>query len=146
VDVRAGDLFAIGVPNASALDLDSVNRAELTGKPTKLGKGHDPVMVKAQVLLDRARFSPGEIDGKHGENIQKAISAFERVQGFNPDGKLDPDTWTRLTATSSDPVLIEYVIKEEDVKGPLVEKLPTKLEEMKDLYRNAIERSPRNST
>ena len=35
-------------------------------------------MLATQVLLDRAGFSPGEIDGKGGANTQRAIDAYER--------------------------------------------------------------------
>jgi peptidoglycan hydrolase-like protein with peptidoglycan-binding domain len=136
--------WAAALPSAAALDRDAVNGAELAGKPAKkASKGADPVMLKAQVLLDRARFSPGEIDGRGGENVRKAIEAFEAAQGLKPDGQLDPETWSRLTATSADPVLVEYTIKDEDVKGPFLEKLPAKMEEMKGLprlgYTSALE-------
>jgi lipoprotein-anchoring transpeptidase ErfK/SrfK len=136
-------LWFIGVQGAAALEMNSVNRVELNGRSAKPVKGIDAAMIKAQVLLDRARFSPGEIDGRDGENARKAIAAFETAQGHQPDGKLDPETWAKLTAHSSEPVLIEYTVSAEDVKGPFVEKIPAKMEQMKDLerlgYRSPLE-------
>jgi len=133
----------IGAQPAFALDMDAVNRAEFVGKRAKHAKGVNPVLIKAEILLDRARFSPGEIDGHDGENLRKAIAAFEAAQGLKADGKLDAETWAKLAATSADPVLIEYTINDDDVKGPFTEKIPAKMEDMKDLehlgYRSPLE-------
>ena len=41
---------------------------------------------------------------------------------------LDQQTWERLTATSSDPVLVEYEIQPADVKGPFNRTIPSSLE------------------
>lgn len=130
----------IGAASAAAapLDMKSVNEAPFSDKP---GKGPSPAMIKAQVLLDRARFSPGEIDGRDGENVQKALRAFAEAQGLPASGKLTRELFDKLAATSGEPVLRDYAIAAEDVKGPFVEKIPSKLEEMATLDRLAY-RSP----
>jgi lipoprotein-anchoring transpeptidase ErfK/SrfK len=114
-------------------DLETVNKAEWTGKSGK-GKEIDPALIKVQVLLDRARFSPGVIDGHNGENLRNAIKAFEKARNLKTDGALDEEVWTKLNETSSEPVLTEYTIRDEDVKGPFVD-IPDKLEDKAKLDR-----------
>lgn len=113
-----------------ALDASTINNAQYSSKRTSKDK-LDPAVVKAEILLDRARFSPGEIDGKLGENAQNALKEFALAAGLPSGDALD--LWTKLVATSQDAVITDYKITESDVKGPFLKKLPAKLEDMKDL-------------
>jgi lipoprotein-anchoring transpeptidase ErfK/SrfK len=126
-------MWLLGSSIAFGIDLEAVNAASLGSKTAKSKSAFDPAILKAEVLLDRARFSPGEIDGRSGETFKKAVAAFATAQGRAADGNLDSETWAKLTATSSQPVLIEYTLTDADVKGPFIKKLPSKMEQMQDL-------------
>jgi lipoprotein-anchoring transpeptidase ErfK/SrfK len=117
---------------AARLDVAAINNAEFRSKPPAEDR-IDAVVVKAQVLLDRAQFSPGEIDGKLGENAQKALRAFAEAKGLTSGKALTPELWTMLSQTSKDPAITEYTISKSDVKGPFLKKLPAKMEDMKGL-------------
>jgi len=48
----------------------AANEIEDTTKTGAVGPGAiGPSVVRAQILLDRAGFSPGEIDGVHGDDF-----------------------------------------------------------------------------
>jgi hypothetical protein len=53
------------------LSAEAVNEAEF-----KKGKPSSALYVRAQVLLDRVRYSPGEIDAKDTVNFKRALNAF----------------------------------------------------------------------
>ena len=93
----------------------------------------DQALIRAQILLDRARYSPGVIDGLGGDNTRQAITAFEKASGLTQDGVLDAEVFTRLTASDARPVLVDYVITTQDLAGPFIGAVPTDLEGMSKL-------------
>jgi peptidoglycan hydrolase-like protein with peptidoglycan-binding domain len=54
-----------------------------------------------QVLLDRARFSPGEIDGRFGENAKKAMRAYEEAQQLPTSDEIGADVWRSSRRTTN---------------------------------------------
>jgi lipoprotein-anchoring transpeptidase ErfK/SrfK len=125
-----GSLAWADVSFARSPSAADVNAAEFGGKQ----QSPQAVNLKAQVLLARAGFSPGAIDGRNGENFQNALSAFQKRNALNQSGKLDKETWTKL-AQNSEPVLIEYTISAADLKGPFADEIPVKYAERAKLKR-----------
>ena len=117
---------------AAEVNADSINAANFTGKVPSDDR-LSALAVKVQVLLDRARFSPGEIDGKFGENVEKALQAFTETNHLAPGKVLTPEIWAKLQPAGGDPVITDYVLTDQDIKGPYLEKLPVKMEEMRSL-------------
>ncbi|RUT90754.1 hypothetical protein EOD23_35870, partial [Mesorhizobium sp. USDA-HM6] len=133
--------FACGGTLAAKLDMDAVNQAQFSeGEP----KGVDPMLLKAQILLDRARLSPGLIDGRLSDNFAKAVAAFQAANGLASDGKLTRETWDKLAATFAGPVLTNYEVTAKDVRGPFTKHIPARMERMARLkrlgYRSAREK------
>lgn len=125
-------LWLIGPALAGHLDPAAVNDAARPAKQPATDK-LNPAVVKLQVLLDRAQFSPGEIDGKLGENAQKALKAFAAQNGIASDRAIAPELWDKLTAASEGPIVADYEIADADVRGPFLKELPSKLDDMTSL-------------
>lgn len=117
--------------------------------PANVGTLADPVgpsskgdaVLRAQILLDRANFSPGEIDGAYGSNMARAIRGFQAKAGIEPSGSVDMPTWAALNRDGG-PVLGLYTLSEADLGGPYV-KIPADMMEKSKLpalgYTSALE-------
>lgn len=103
-----------------------------------------PTTLRVQVLLDRARFSPGVIDGRWGKNTEKAVYWLQHEEGLEPTGTVDRETYDRLLGRVGEmPPLARRRLTEEDVSGPFVD-IPDDVYEQAELdclcYRSAREK------
>lgn len=97
------------------LSAESVNTANMQGAVGPKAQG--AAVLRAQILLDRAHFSPGEIDAAYGSNVQKALMGFQKANGIPPTGVADAATWAALNRDTK-PILVTYKITAKDVEGP----------------------------
>lgn len=111
------------------LDGATINGAQ---PGAQAGHGIDPLAIRTAILLDRAGFSPGVVDGRWGDNLRKAVGAYQAAQSLPTTGQLDAETWAKLSADAA-PVLTEHAIDESETKGPFLKSLPSRLEAMRGL-------------
>jgi len=102
-------------PVPDATPLSRANEAQYTGDLKDDSQA--AARLRAQVLLDRAHFGTGEIDGRWGTNTERAIAAFQRSRDLDATGTMDDATWRALTSDAS-PALVEYRLTAQDVAGP----------------------------
>jgi lipoprotein-anchoring transpeptidase ErfK/SrfK len=77
-------------------------------------------VLRAEILLDRAHDSPGEIDTAFGNGMAGAVAAFRHDHGLPPGRVIDADMW-KLLNSGGDPVLVRYTVTAEDAAGPFVQ-------------------------
>ena len=76
-----------------------------------------------QVFLDREGISPGVIDGHLGENVNKAIAAWQEMTGDTLDPNDSEDILRRLSYSGGLPI-VDYTITASDAAGPYVASIP----------------------
>ena len=80
-------------------------------------------MLAVQVALDRAGFSPGEIDGRGGPKTRLALSTFQKASSLQPTGVANEETLAALRPPAE--AVVSYTITPQDVAGPFIDAMPT---------------------
>jgi lipoprotein-anchoring transpeptidase ErfK/SrfK len=121
---------AVAQPSVQSLagEIDLINRADpdsagATQTPSVAGakdQAPNPLAIRAQAMLARARFSPGVADGQFGTNFKHALTAYQKARGVPGSGTIDSQTWKMLSAepASQPPVARVYAITPADIAGP----------------------------
>ena len=114
-------LIACAVGSSSqAAELFSPDTLSDAARLSSVGSGmKGDLVLRGQVLLDRAHFSSGEIDAAYGKNLRMAINGYQKANGLKITGNIDAPTWAALSADVA-PILLSYTLVEADIDGPYV--------------------------
>ena len=122
--VQLDSVVADTAPNPERWE--QISAGTVNGSATFLpirGDVAGPSVLRVQVLLDRALFSPGVMDGRWGKNTEKAVYWLQEREGLPATGVVDSATFVRIARLAGSPpeVVRSYTLTAEDVQGPFVE-------------------------
>lgn len=116
---------------------DDISMQSVNSGPIALpvyGDVEGPSVLRVQVLLDRALFSPGIVDGRWGTNTEKAVYWLQRREGLRRTGEVDEATWQRILELGGQPnqLVRTHTLTADDVAGPFVT-LPNEYYDRRDM-------------
>lgn len=80
-------------------------------------------VARVQIVLDRLGLSPGVIDGRMGDNVNKAISTYREMTGRGLR-TYDKDSIEELLQETGGDAFTTYEITSADAAGPFVASIP----------------------
>ena len=125
---------------ASAATLFGVSTSIAANRPAPSARSVGSAQLEMQVLLDRANFSSGEIDGKGGKNSREALAAFQAAHGF-ASGARSRNALLRALGAGTVKPIVSYTITAEDVAGPFNKTIPedaTEQSKLPGLYYTSV--------
>ncbi len=125
----AAERAKVEKPAPPSLDAAAVNNPATSDPVAPDSAGN--AVARAQILLDRFHFSPGEIDGHYGDNLRVAIVGLQAAHNLPATGEVDAATWQVLNEDTS-PVLVPYTITPDDEAGPFVQ-VPKSMDDQANL-------------
>src|SRR5579885_578099 len=108
-------------PPATTIDAAAISPEAINRDPTadELAADEGPGVLRAQVLLDRAHFSSGVLNGKASDNTANAVRFFQEENGLPATGRLDEATYAKLVEqVGRIDGAVEYTLTDEDARGP----------------------------
>lgn len=86
------------------------------------GEVSGPSVLRVQILLDRALFSPGQMDGNYGKNTAKAVYFFQQSHNLPASARVDSATFSALVQAARAPkeLVVRKTLTADDVKGPFI--------------------------
>ena len=125
---------------ASAVILLGTSTSIAANRSAPAVRSVGPAELDMQILLDRANFSSGEIDGKGGKNSRDALAAFQTARGLAPGARSRKALLKALGADAVKPI-VSYTITAEDVAGPFNKTIPedaTEQSKLPGLYYTSV--------
>lgn len=109
---------------ARELSIDDVSPQAVNTVPSAamLRSNAGPVAARVQILLDRADYSPGVIDGRANRNTELAIYWFQKSRNLPATSIVDAATYSALVAAAGSAQLVTAIsVDESMLKGPFIE-------------------------